>query len=128
MGVVAQVAISFVLVECYSCGVPFQVTKQLNDYYLNHRDKSFCCPNGHSQHYIGKTEEQKLREALQWEKERRERAESRAKLEENSKRVYKGHLTRVRRRVSGGVCPCCNRTFVALQRHMKTKHPDYELA
>lgn len=22
------------------------------------------------------------------------------------------------------VCPCCNRTFSALSRHMKTKHPD----
>lgn len=27
------------------------------------------------------------------------------------------------RRVEKGVCPCCNRTFINLQRHMKTKHP-----
>lgn len=32
---------------------------------------------------------------------------------------------RVRDRVKNGVCPCCNRTFENLARHMKTKHPDY---
>jgi hypothetical protein len=24
-----------------------------------------------------------------------------------------------------GVCPCCNRTFQQLARHMKAKHPGY---
>lgn len=32
---------------------------------------------------------------------------------------------RVRERVRNGVCPCCNRTFENLARHMSTKHPDY---
>ena len=37
----------------------------------------------------------------------------------------KTRLTNVKKRVANGVCPCCNRTFVNLQRHMHTKHPDY---
>ena len=28
-------------------------------------------------------------------------------------------------RVGHGVCPCCNRTFGDLYRHMSTKHPGY---
>lgn len=32
---------------------------------------------------------------------------------------------RLRRRTAAGVCPCCNRSFVQLARHMKTKHPDH---
>lgn len=27
-------------------------------------------------------------------------------------------------RATNGVCTCCNRSFVNLQRHMKTKHPE----
>lgn len=34
-------------------------------------------------------------------------------------------LKRHQRRTKAGVCPCCNRTFVALARHLKTKHPGY---
>jgi hypothetical protein len=34
----------------------------------------------------------------------------------------------MRKRIQSGVCPCCNRTFENLGRHMKSKHPafDYE--
>ena len=28
------------------------------------------------------------------------------------------------KRVHNGVCPCCNRSFQNLQKHMKTKHPE----
>jgi hypothetical protein len=41
----------------------------------------------------------------------------------------KGHVTRKKRqleRVASGVCPCCNRSFVNLRRHMKTQHPEFE--
>lgn len=40
--------------------------------------------------------------------------------------AIKGVATRIKRRVSAGVCPCCNRTFQCLARHMATKHPDYQ--
>lgn len=35
---------------------------------------------------------------------------------------YTGML---RNRAAAGVCPCCNRTFEQLGRHMTTKHPEY---
>jgi hypothetical protein len=94
------------------------------------------CPNGHSQHYSGKSEAEKLKEQLAEERRQRERAEQniaywqdeakeqteKAKHERNRANGYKGHATRITRRVKAGVCICCNRTFQDLARHM-AKHP-----
>ncbi len=44
-------------------------------------------------------------------------AEARAAMEKAERKTK-----RLMRRVSAGVCPCCNRTFSDLARHMKTKH------
>jgi hypothetical protein len=51
----------------------------------------------------------------------RERAATNYAAREKAERK----LRKIERKVSGGVCPCCNRTFVALARHMKTKHPEF---
>lgn len=58
---------------------------------------------------------------------RRERdiARDRADRFDRSRRAYKGQLTRTKNRVKNGVCPCCNRSFDNLARHMKSKHPNY---
>jgi hypothetical protein len=37
----------------------------------------------------------------------------------------KGVLTKVKRRVGKGTCPCCKRHFVNVERHMKVKHPSF---
>ena len=32
---------------------------------------------------------------------------------------------RLKKRASAGLCPCCNRSVGALERHMRTKHPQW---
>lgn len=32
----------------------------------------------------------------------------------------------MKNRVANGVCPCCNRHFENLERHMKGQHPDFQ--
>lgn len=123
MSVVAQVAIDFALTSCASCGINFQLPYWF-DQKLREKGASFFCPNGHSLSY-GRGEVERLRSELAAEQSKRQSADSRATMAENTSRVLRGHLTRVRRRVAGGVCPCCNRTFVKLGQHMKTKHPDF---
>lgn len=51
-------------IECYTCDIVFAVN---NEYYkmLVKEHKSFYCPNGHSQHFISKTEAQILNERLE---------------------------------------------------------------
>lgn len=42
-----------------------------------------------------------------------------------SRNAVKGVLTKVKRRVANGVCPCCKRTFANLHEHMKQQHPTF---
>lgn len=115
---------------CYKCGIVFAVPNYFKTSRL--RDKeSFYCPNGHSQAYV-ESEADRLRKQLEQE---RNRVEFHKRETEQAKRELHGAntqlsktwntLARTKARVSKGVCPCCNRTFINVQRHMATKHPDY---
>ena len=117
--------------ECYRCGVLFAMPKEMQKRRLeDHKD--FYCPAGHGQHYVGKTEEQKLRDRLAAEEQRRERAEARERVarrhaEHEASRAngYKGQMVKAKKkltRVAAGVCPECNRTFQNLARHMAHQH------
>jgi uncharacterized protein with PIN domain len=59
------------------------------------------------------------------EEERKAYYKKEAEHFRKSRDGMKGALTRERNRVGNGVCPCCDRTFVNLQRHMASKHPDH---
>ena len=39
--------------------------------------------------------------------------------------AQRANVTKLKKRISAGVCPCCTRTFSNLSRHMATQHPDY---
>ena|SRR3990167_2056705 len=110
-------------IECCTCGVIFAVLEEFNA-SLRQTKQGFYCPNGHPQSYT-KSPADKLRkelaakeQALAWEKERA------ASLDKQLARERKA-TTRLKRRVSVGVCPCCQRTVSQLARHMQTKHPDF---
>ncbi len=47
--------------------------------------------------------------------------------EHQRKRVnaLRGVVTRTKKRIANGTCPCCTRTFTNLARHIAAKHPDY---
>lgn len=113
------------------CGISFAVPDRWQEQKRN--DHSiFYCPNGHQRAYNGESEEEKLRRENQRLVQKRAELEDDirdrdAKLENERKRstAFKGHVTRIKNRVSNGVCPCCNRTFRDLSRHMATKHKDY---
>lgn len=102
----------FNAIDCANCGMPFGVTP---DFERRRREdhRGFTCPNGHSNVYSGETEEDKLRKRL--EAERRQ-----TKMEREQREQLQRELERVKK----GVCPKCNRSFKALERHMKSKHPE----
>lgn len=114
----------FATVECTNCGTMFAMTNDL-DQNRQRSHTTFYCPNGHGQVYAGKSREEKLAEELA-DAQRRlaaesERATTNYRLREKAER----ELKKFSKRAACGVCPECNRTFVALGRHMKTKHPDF---
>jgi len=120
--------------DCCSCGVLFAMPTDL----MNRRradKKSFWCPNGHSMSYDGETDAAKAKKAReelarvqkQLELSQRSAAYTQQQLEttRRERTVLKGQLTRTRKRVANGVCPCCNRSFADLHRHMSSQHPDF---
>lgn len=116
---------------CTECGVSYALT---NAYDARRRDdhKSFYCPNGHSQHYPQKNEAEAQRaraERLEQQLASRDEdlriAQARHRNERNAHRATKGVLTKTKKRVANGVCPCCQRHFVNVERHIAGQHPDY---
>lgn len=116
-------SIEFVTITCYSCKMPFGMSRAF--YEARRKDhKDFTCPAGHEQHFTGKSEEEKLREEVERKGQMLDAAQQRAhRLERQRDDVTKAHK-RMRDRIRNGVCPCCNRTFQNLLRHMQTEHAD----
>jgi len=119
---VAEVALQTVLrfktTMCITCGC----TIALADEYYHRRvsdHKSYYCPNGHTQHFVGESEAEKNARLLREEQARHQRTLSRVNEVERER-------DRLKKRVKAGVCPCCKRTFKQLSAHMKHKHPDYK--
>jgi hypothetical protein len=113
--------------HCSACGVPFGLDRAYADQRRQDR-ASFRCPNGHGQWFPGSTAEERekrLQELLNRERSRATAIDDQRQAAERSARAYKGQATKIRRRVAKGVCPCCNRSFADLRRHMEGQHPDY---
>lgn len=115
--------ITFVMEECCNCGIPFMMPSYHQKRLINSQEQ-FYCPNGHPQHYCGKTDAQKIQEKL--DEEKRNRAAEKERLEKQWLEQYnaKTKLEKQLKRIHKGVCPCCNRSFQNLKRHMETKHPE----
>lgn len=119
---------------CPSCGVLHAFPSQMNAeaQRLGGHRIEISCPNGHVWGYSGKSAEAKereRREAAEREAAReralRDQAEAEARAQKGRATRFKNDRDRIKNRVAHGVCPCCNRTFKQLDRHMKAKHPDY---
>lgn len=114
-------ATAFETEACCSCGVVFAMTAEFRASRL--RDKrEWYCPNGHKQWYVGKTDAEKAREAEQALR----KAELKLQAEMDQRQAADRELKRLQQRSKGGACPCCNRTFVQLARHIKSQHPEYQ--
>lgn len=122
--------VSFTTEKCWVCGVHFALER---DYSAKRgKDgKQFHCPNG-CKLAFGPSEVQELKDKLARERARHDQTEARLRDERQSHEhtgrqliAQRGATTRIKRRIGKGVCPCCNRTFADLTRHMNTKHPNY---
>ena len=137
MTFIADTVVTYEKQTCASCSIRFAVDAA----FLQKRradGSSFFCPVGHSLVFT-KTDADRLKEKLKAAeaRERRERDdkeyfagrldETQAELK-NTSRNLKTVKTKMRKqteRIAAGVCPCCNRSFENVGRHMKTKHPHY---
>lgn len=126
MGFPLQVTVTLEPKECPSCGTVFGVVSAVYQRYKNN-GQAIRCTNpkcAWDSMVIQETEAMRLQKKLDSEVQARRWVEQSLAAEKNSHAATKGTLTKIRKRVHNGVCPCCNRTFANLARHMKTKHPD----
>jgi hypothetical protein len=133
-------ALRFTPIICVACKETFGLATATYE-VLKKSAQIFHCPFGHPQHFTaGKSDVEKLQEQMDTLRRERDRlkqnlaykddviADERKAREaaERSASAHKGVVTKFRKRVSKGVCPCCNRTFSDLQRHMAGQHPNFE--
>ncbi len=119
------------IITCASCSIDYGIG---GDFQLRRREDhgTFYCPNGHENWYPQDNTEQRAikerdaaRELAQRESRRRAMAEQEARTAEYQRRAAKGQLTKLRKRIANGVCPCCNRSFQNVLAHMANQHPDF---
>jgi hypothetical protein len=135
---VPDATITLAIEHCYLCGIPFAMPKQFQAERREDR-RGFFCPNGHSQAYVS-SETSRLKDELAKQRHLTEQAEARAKSEremrleanrstekvERRLRATKAVVTRTKKKIVAGRCPCCSHKFKDLAVHMTTKHPDYD--
>jgi hypothetical protein len=113
--------------SCANCGVLFAAPEHMLDKRRDNHE-TFYCPSGHSNYFPDESQAEKYKRLFNAEKDRRAQVQARADQTQASLSATRGVVTKQRKkleRVSKGICPCCNRSFRDLKRHMQTKHPDY---
>jgi hypothetical protein len=127
---ILESVVTLTRITCGHCGVPFAIPETFRAEKAS-AGGDFYCPNGHCRTY-SETEIVRLRK----EKARLEAAVLAKQAEANQQREryfaeQREHektqkkMTRLKKRTAAGVCPCCQRTFQQLSRHMKTKHIEF---
>lgn len=117
--------------QCSECAVVYYFPERWCACAHNEK-KGWKCPNGHGQIFHGETEADKMRRErdrlAQRVAERDDEVRRQRELREAAERrtaAARGQVTKIKNRVGHGVCPCCNRTFENLHRHMTTQHPTF---
>jgi hypothetical protein len=115
---------TFVSVQCCNCGCHFGLDEYL--YKRRREDKQdFYCPNGHRQAYT-QSEADKLRQERDRLTQRLAQKDDEIEHQRKQLIASKGQITKLQKRAKAGTCPCCNRTFSNMARHMQTKHPEFD--
>ncbi len=133
---------TFHVVLCYSCGVSFGINSQIYERAVVNKEGCIHCPAcGKTSGWYGKTPIQKVREEMQrklnvannradFHQAKASREKSRATAALKSLSATKGVVTKMKNRISKGVCPVpgCKRTFLesCMQRHIEAKHPEWK--
>lgn len=127
--------------QCYTCKVQHSIPETLYQSALQSANVgskaiSIHCPYGHTWVYKSQNrihEDEQIR--LERDRLKQKLAEKDDTIRDKNDQLAgkdrqlaatRGTVTRIKNRISKGVCPCCNRTFQDLMQHMLVKHPNYK--
>ncbi len=135
MGVTTlEKTVTLKIMECGTCGVAFAMPQTIYE-TASKEGGWFYCPLGHCRGWKkqdAKNAADELRDEIaklqsniayknnQIESQKRE-VESQKQQIISAKRAK----TKLENRIKNGVCPCCQRSFVNVQKHIATKHPEF---
>lgn len=124
---------------CGTCGIIYAMPE---DHIARRKQdhEAFYCPNGHGRSFTGKNEAELLREQLAAKDREIAAVRSRVDTLRNnldtereshsatvrSLRATKAVVTRTKKKIVAGRCPCCSTKFKDLAVHMRTEHPNYD--
>lgn len=129
---VLSVAAATMTCDHVGCGIAFSVPASWREERRNDHT-TFYCPNGHPRWFPtgtsaleqAKADAANLMRRLECARQDAARHYEEKRATQRRLAATQGVVTRTKRRVGHGVCPCCRRSFSALARHMQAKHPDY---
>lgn len=126
MAILENQTVSTVLatVACGECGGVYAIS----ECYRQQKQETggtWHCPYCQVAWGYVESQVQRLEKRLAQERARSDQARARSRELEKSVQATKGHLTRLKKRVANGVCPCCQRQFANLAQHMRDQHPEY---
>lgn len=104
------------------CYVPFLMGTAIFEARKNDHETWWCPACGATRYFPAKSDNEKLQEQLAAARRLHSKAESERRIAQRQVSAQKAAKTRLLNRVKKGVCPCCNRYFDNLHRHMTTKH------
>jgi len=109
--------------KCWVCGCQFAVDRYVYD-SRKARGENLRCPAGCNL-ALGEAVGDKLRRELDYERKCKEGERQRADRYARQAVALRGVVTRTKRRIAAGKCPCCHAKFPDLHGHMSVAHPDY---
>lgn len=135
MSTTFSVATDLTTINCGKCGGVYAINERFR------REQWECgggwhCPYCETSWGYWESENEKLKKQLEQERkagesrlaaERAKHDQTREALKhtEARRRAEKANNTKMKKRIAGGVCPCCRRTFQNLSAHMKNQHPAF---
>lgn len=112
--------------NCPTCGVVYICPKTMIEGQRTTGSGSHYCPNGHKLSY-NESENDRLRRERDRLVQRQARLEEAVASRDRELQAERKRAEKLAKRASAGTCPCCTRTFANMGRHMKMKHPDYNV-
>lgn len=122
----------FNTVECARCKVEFGLLPS-TEATLRQSSAGFNCPFGHELVFNKlpsgadklRLERDRLKQQLAQRDDEIARQRDLRQMAERQTAAARGQVTRLKNRAAAGVCPCCNRSFENLRRHMTAKHKGF---
>lgn len=118
------VSVELVHVTTSCCHITIGLPKRLYDDCRN-KKACFHCPKCGGKQVFKTSELDQLKQDVQRLTIKLDEAKILQNQAERQRDASKKSHRKIRDRVKNGVCPCCNRSFQNLLRHMRTEHPDF---